>query len=102
MSGRLVEATSTFLLATARIEASCEPENMTFAKCFFTSTPSSFRKNVMGTRYPEVEFGSLKAKVFPARSSGLKMSESGWAIRHERYPREPFWFRIWATGSTFA
>src|SRR5262249_32727280 len=31
-SGRLVEATSTFLLAMARIDASCDPENVTFEK----------------------------------------------------------------------
>jgi hypothetical protein len=42
------------------------------------------RKNVVGTRYPDVELGSLKAKVLPAMSSGLKISESAWTIRHDR------------------
>src|ERR1700757_3383011 len=65
-SGRLVEATSTFLLATARIEASWEPENVTLEKYFLGSTLISDMKKVEGTRYPEVELGSLKAKVFPA------------------------------------
>src|SRR5262244_2501414 len=64
-SGRLVDATSTFLLATARIEASCEPENVTFEKNFLGSTLISDMKNVEGTRYPDVEFGSLNANVFP-------------------------------------
>src|SRR5262245_46134353 len=75
-SGKLVDAISTFLADTARIDASCEPENVTFEKCFLGSTPISIMKNADGTRYPEVELGSLKAKVFPAMSSGLKMSES--------------------------
>src|SRR5215813_3409667 len=49
-SGRLVEATSTFLLATARIEASWEPEKVTLEKYFFGSTFISVMKNVDGTR----------------------------------------------------
>src|SRR5262249_14271193 len=68
-SGRLVEAISTFLLATARMEASCEPENVILLKCFFGSMPMSIMKNADGTRYPDVELGSLKANVLPAMSS---------------------------------
>src|SRR5262245_30179623 len=56
-SGRFVDATSTFLFATARIEASWDPENVTLPKCFWGSTPISVRKNVVGTRYPDVELG---------------------------------------------
>src|SRR5262245_27733068 len=67
-SWRLVDATSTFLAATARIDASWDPENVTREKYFLGSTPCSIRKNAEGTRYPEVEFGSLNAKVLPAKS----------------------------------
>ena len=49
-SGMFVEATSTFLFATARIDASCEPENVTREKCFWGSMPISIMKNVDGTR----------------------------------------------------
>ena len=49
-SGRLVEAISTFLFATARIDASCEPENVTFEKYFFGSTPISIMNMADGTR----------------------------------------------------
>src|SRR5262245_10297035 len=49
-SGKLVDAISTFLAATARIDASCEPENVTFEKCFLGSTPGSIMKNAEGTR----------------------------------------------------
>src|SRR5262245_44329018 len=83
-SGRLVDATSTFLLATASIDASCEPENVTFEKSFFGSTLISDMKKVEGTRYPDVEFGSLNAKVLPPMSSGLNMSESACTMRQER------------------
>src|SRR5262245_17935126 len=49
-SGRLVDATSTFLLATARMDSSCEPEKVTFEKYFFGSMFISVMKNVDGTR----------------------------------------------------
>src|SRR6266404_4303152 len=49
-SGMLVEAISTFLFATARIEASWEPENVIFEKYFFGSTPMSIMKKAEGTR----------------------------------------------------
>src|SRR5262247_1034964 len=49
-SGRFVDATSTFLFATARIDASCEPENVTFEKYFLGSTLISDMKKVEGTR----------------------------------------------------
>src|SRR5262249_60589782 len=54
-SGRFVDAASTFLLATAMIDASWEPENVSLEKNFFGSMPISCMKNVDGTRYPEVE-----------------------------------------------
>src|SRR5262245_11762044 len=101
-SGRFVDATTTFLLATARMEASCDPENITFEKWVFGSTLSSIMKKADGTRYPEVEFGSLKANVRPARSSGEKMSESACTIRHDRYPSEPLASCSCATGSMLA
>src|SRR3990167_3458221 len=75
-SGRFVDATSTFLCATAKMDASCDPEKTTFEKCFCGSIPISVRKNVEGRRYPEVEFGSLNANVFPAMSSGEKIGRA--------------------------
>src|SRR5262249_9023725 len=49
-SGRLVDATWTFLWAPGRIEASCEREKVTLKKYFLGSTFISVMKNVEGTR----------------------------------------------------
>src|SRR5262247_1069302 len=56
-SGRLVEATSTFLLATARIEASWEPDKVDLERSFLGSTFIWVIQHGDGTREPEQWLG---------------------------------------------